>query len=315
MPPAKRKIPKKRNKQKEKYIKYRPELIFLLISGWCLKKKENKMKIIFRIFFALLLLCFISCKKQKTEEWFVIEKNGSMRDSLCSLNDNGFFSTTKYYKRRNKTLKKGNKPIPVEELPIKLISEQYNWHFSLQIILDSTNRVYMYLGEEKGQEKDHGIHYDDDWKSRFPLYSDYTGLRPEYLLAFDSKYFVDFLKANNDIFGFDINDRDSIFTAVIASTTDTIKNPVLYQLRDLIKGKMNKHFLIRKTSEEENVVLYHKRRNIPYHPEKWRWSTHFLDGRHRPFTPSYDSLERKTTVIYKAVPIMKRQIKRVRHVC
>ena len=271
------------------------------------------MKLLNKIFIcALLLPSLLSCKKEKAEEWFVIEKNGSMRDSLCSLNGDGFFSTIKSeHQIRNKKPQKGELS-PSYIIPVQIHTVQNNWYFDIQFIIDSNNTVYVYQIERRLNGR-FIKHFTDNNQSN-PLFSNYIGLRPEHLLAFDSKYFVDFLKANNDIFGFDINDRDSAFMAVIATTTDTIKNPVLYQLRDLIKGSMSKTFLIRKTSEEENVVLYHKRRHIPFHPEQWRWSTHFLDGKHRPFTSSYDSLERNTAVVFKAAPGIKRQIKRMRHI-
>lgn len=237
----------------------------------------------------LLLICLASCKKEKAEEWFVITENESMCDSLSSLSGDGF--------------QKGG-------ILLNHGQAYRNRYYELQFILDANDSVYIYQNEIIYKRQIYSC-TDEEIGS---LYSNYIGLRPEHFITFDSKYFVDFLKANNDIFGFNINDRDSSFIAVIASTTDTIKNPVLYQLRDLIKGNGQKFFLIRKTTEEENAVLYHKRRDIPYHPEKWHWSTHFLDGKHRPFTPSYDSLERNTAVIYKAVPSIKRQIKRVRHI-
>ena len=259
------------------------------------------MKLLNTIFIcALLLPGLLSCKKEKAEEWFVIEKNGSMRDSITYIGGNGFYSSV-FAKRKNNDT--NDLQIHLYHAPVK------HWYCDFQIILDSDKMVYVFETEKLDHTKK--IRTDEDLSYQ---YSNYIGLRPEHLLAFDSKYFVDFLKANNDIFGFDINDRDSAFMAVIATTTDTIKNPVLYQLRDLIKGSKNKTFLIRKTSEEENVVLYHKRRHIPFHPEQWRWSTHFLDGKHRPFTSSYDSLEHNTAVVFKAAPGIKRQIKKVRHI-
>ncbi|MFM2293288.1 MAG: hypothetical protein RIS29_3101 [Bacteroidota bacterium] len=259
------------------------------------------------LIYPLLLLSLLSCKKEKAEEWFVITDEASSIDSLSYIDDHGIANG--YMSLRHQ-----DKNHIVKKLK-RTIGPNKNWYYDLQIILDSTDKVYIYQTELKKK-----LPLNDCWDDNirdfrlFPPYSNYIGLRPEHLLAFDSKYFVDFLKANNDIFGFDINDRDSAFMAVIATTTDTIKNPVLYQLCDLIKGSKHKRFLIRKTSEEENVVLYHKRRHIPFHPDKWRWSTHFLDGRHRPFTSSYDSLEHNTAVVFKAAPGIKRQIKKVRHI-
>jgi hypothetical protein len=49
--------------------------------------------------------------------------------------------------------------------------------------------------------------------------------------------------------------------------------------------------LVRKTTEEENVVMYYKRRNIEYHPEKIKWSTNFIEGKYKPFTNEYQSVE------------------------
>ena len=120
---------------------------------------------------------------------------------------------------------------------------------------------------------------------------------------------VQFIKNNNDIFNIDTLDDDNcaeIFT--VASIADTIKNVAFYDLERLLSknGIMRHHLyagLIRRTTEEENVVIYHKKNNIPYDPMKINWSQDFIDGEHAPFTKGYDSLEQKMVYKNKAINI------------
>jgi hypothetical protein len=197
------------------------------------------------------------------------------------------------------------------------------WFTNLVFIMDSTDRVYLYqaemepakskmkstnsLGccktERKAQEQvDDKIIYNYD----FP---NYTGLRPEYLTAIDSRYIIPFLKLNMDIFQLDTN-RKGYMLFYIASNEDTICNEAFYELTKFVSKNISREnhifYLVRPTTEEENMVIYHKRRNIDYFPEKINWTTNFINGKAKPFTKEYNDIEYKTDVLYKAKETFKK---------
>jgi hypothetical protein len=63
--------------------------------------------------------------------------------------------------------------------------------------------------------------------------------------------------------------------------------------------------ILRKTTEEENVVLFHKKNKIKYNPQSIHWSNHFINGKCKPFTSQYDSLENRLKLKYHAISSFK----------
>lgn len=236
------------------------------------------------IFVGIVILCFTfnSCKKQSK---IIITENTSIRDSL--------------------------KVLGVLSKPVELIGPKKNWYTPLVIILDSTDKVYLYQTETiskpyvpKNPLQKYDYEIEGGENSKETEYSNYIGLRPEHMLAFESKDFVTFVKNNRDIFKLDtLGKKDSACYFTIASNKDTINNVALYDILKLIttKGGNSKNnriaILLRKTTEEENIVIVHKRKNIKYNPLRIKWSYNFIDGKCRPFTKEYELAE--STMIYK----------------
>jgi len=59
----------------------------------------------------------------------------------------------------------------------------------------------------------------------------------------------------------------------VASYTDTVKSPILEKMLSTFAKKRIPKFLIRKTTLEEEIVLYHKIHNLPYLPDEVEWDT------------------------------------------
>jgi hypothetical protein len=64
-------------------------------------------------------------------------------------------------------------------------------------------------------------------------------------------------------------------------------------------------YYIRRATEEEKNVLSCKRIEKDYDPSQFTWSSKFLDGETKPFTPRYDSLEKHCYLTIKAKEIFK----------
>lgn len=210
----------------------------------------------------------------------------------CHKNDKGYYIISKQdatLTDQEATIKANHKkPIePKYEMP------SFVKYSDIEFIFDSTDRVYITLTKSKNlntQKKDKDIIKD------YP-YPNYIGFAPEDFIAFNSNYFIQFIKDNDDIFLLDTIHRNSSLYFFIASTKDTIKNKAFYELIDLIhknsKGSVCRIFyIVRKTTEEEDKVIYYKRKGIDYRPSELSWSTHFLTGEFRPFTSEYDSIEK-----------------------
>ena len=195
----------------------------------------------------------------------------------------------------------------------------HNFYSNLVIILDSNNQVYLYQTENKYIK--HKSEFIVDTKC-----FNFIDLKPEHLLTFSSENLIQFLKQNDDIFGFDSINKDNNITRLItlATTQDTIKNAAFYSMSKYLKMYMcdyqlsnsmievnnvkslNYNFaILRKTTEEENVVLFHKKNKLKYNPQSLPWSNHFINGKCKPFTSQYDSLENRLKLKSKAIPTFK----------
>ncbi|MEI6853421.1 MAG: hypothetical protein WCL06_11280, partial [Bacteroidota bacterium] len=178
------------------------------------------------------------------------------------------------------------------------------YYTKLIFLFDSTDRVYLYQTSSIDN-------YDTARKYNSEInnfnYPSYIGLKPQHFVSFTSQDFIAFIKNNDDILELDTTKRKYDRFIYIGSNKDTIKNNGYYDLISLIspKSKIPRYrkqvfFITRRTTEEENNVIYYKRRNIPYTPEKIKWSTNFITGNCRPFTKEYDSIEKRMFYIIKA---------------
>jgi len=124
------------------------------------------------------------------------------------------------------------------------------------------------------------------------------------LVTLDAEYFINFIKDNDVFFKLDTNYRKSNRFIYLVTDFDTLKNKGFYEFENLVKtSKYNIRgriiYKVRKTTEEESQVLKFKRSGQIYNPKEIQWSEHFLDGKTRPYTARYDSLEKKFKMTMK----------------
>ena len=162
----------------------------------------------------------------------------------------------------------------------------------------NSSKVYAYQTERTHTSSGNNVDFE---------YPNYIGLNPEYLLTIDSENFVSFLENNNDIFGiFPDNSVQPII--YLASQTDTVKNIALTQLWKKLKdSKSRTFFSVRRTTEEENIVLSYKKKNKEFLPEKVKWSSNFYNGKVKPFTKDYKEIEETNQLIRKAKETFKKK--------
>lgn len=234
------------------------------------------MKVQSYLFFTLIICIYTNCKRENAskpiqEEYIVISKEDSL---------------SKAYEQKNKVLR-------------PFVPQELKWYTDLVVIMDSKDKVYLYQTERKSISE----------KAKYD-YPNYIDLRPEYLITIDSKDFVSFLKNNNDIFGIFPNQENLINPFYIVSETDTIKNKAILDLnKALSKEKSRTFYLLRKTTEEENVVLKFKKSQQNFEPENLNWSTEFYNGQVKPFTKKYEEFEIESKCVVKARETFKKKLR------
>lgn len=236
------------------------------------------------------ILCSGCRNNNSTEKRFIIS-----RDSASI-----FFDCY----RRNDTdcLKKLKYPYP--PLPPGM-----DWYSKLVFIFDSTDRVYLYQTEITENHIRNNTSYSH---TGFP---NFIGLKPQNLIAFRSDQFIDFIKLNNDILNLDSSRVNWNRFVYLASNMDTVLNPAFYELKKMFDNEpftgRRSSYLVRKTTEEENNVIYCKRRSVNYTTQNFKWSANFIDGKHYPLTKEYDSAEKKLEYIIKAKETLKEDCTRL----
>jgi hypothetical protein len=231
-------------------------------------------------FFGLLLLSLSTCRqKTRVRDYYIV-----------STGDSTDFG----HKYANNDLQR-RPPPPTPEIL------ESSFYYKTVVIFDSSDLVYLYqtdlLTNENSTIKNVSgciIDKDDDFQ-KLKKYPNYLGLRTENILKFSNNNFIEFIKTNDDIFMLDTTAK-CVRILIIASNKDTITNSAFYNLMTLIVKKQKTikkvHYIIRLTTEEENKVIFYKRRNLKYNPETIKWSTKFLNGKYQPFTSQYDSVEK-----------------------
>lgn len=177
-------------------------------------------------------------------------------------------------------------PPPPPPPPPKIVTIT-GLYTKIVILLDSSDAVYMYQTDRFRGNGHKNEYYVEK-------YQDIIELKPEHLIRFRSEEFIDFVKQNNDIFHFD--STTSLIRAVyFASNKDTLLNPAFYdfiKLTNANKKSSNVFYDVRRTTEEENYVMYCKRNNIKYEPSNYKWSANSLAASYKPFTKQFDSVQR-----------------------
>jgi hypothetical protein len=232
------------------------------------------MKFNLYFFMIFILFTFTNCKKEIVkEEYYIISK----KDSIT------------------KAEKIVSQIPPPPEAP-----QESKWYSDVVFIMDSKNKVFIYQTETTARNDSVDLGYPN-----------YLGLKPENLLTIESDNFNSFIENNNDIFQIIPipNKNNSNVFFYIASETDTIKNKALNNLWKLLgKTKSPAIFFVRRTTEEENIVLKYKRNGNEYNPESIDWSKKFYNGKVSPFTKDYETLELKTHCLRKAKETFKKHV-------
>lgn len=168
------------------------------------------------------------------------------------------------------------------------------WYSELVMIFDTTDLIYLYQTECEFFRRGR---IEQELAPRF------IGLTPDHLVVLRSRYIMDFLHDNDNVFMLDTVHKKECRILHMASVSDTIKNPAFYEIREKIKdnGRNGNVFsMIRKTTEEENIVLSCKKKGMEYNPKEWNWSDNFIDGHCNPFSERYEYLVNASGFIIRA---------------
>lgn len=96
----------------------------------------------------------------------------------------------------------------------------------------------------------------------------FINLSPEKFKKIPNSKLNEFLKTN-----FPVTNEERLFLSV-GSSRDSFQSPKLQKISDYLDKKL-KHsiFVIRHTTQEEEVVLDYKKRKIPYDYHKIKWDS------------------------------------------
>lgn len=252
-------------------------------------KMINKLKKINFIIVLSFLIGFFSCEKSLTKgELYIISKQDSLErvkpDSIAKL----------------------------LSLPLGM-----DFYYDIVVIFDSIDKVYLYQTKlikpdyrfvdfTNGKNAKGSFDKLDFKRHKFP---NFIELHPDNLLTFESNSFIEFIKSNNDIFKLDTIRGNSIKLLYIASVCDTIRNKAFYDFKKYISTvRKNANpiiSIIRRTTEEEDSVLFFKRKKLEYIPQRINWTSNFIAGKFKPCTKEYDSVEKIISYKVKAIITIK----------
>jgi len=178
------------------------------------------------------------------------------------------------------------------------------YYSNIVMIFDTSNNIYLYQVDiygKNGEIIEKGL--GQTWCCGDEEYPFFLDLTPNDLITINANYFIDFIKDNDCFFRLDTNYKSTNRFLYLVSDFDTIKNKGFYELLDYIKTSKNEknrvYYIIRGSTEEERQVLKYKRSVDYYDPKSINWSENFLDGKTKPFTLKYDSLEKRFEMIIK----------------
>jgi len=149
-----------------------------------------------------------------------------------------------------------NKPKSPKEPPPPPMPEYGSFNF----IVDTGGQTYFYQ-LQLGKPKCVSVNDDD-------LTPPFIGLQPENIVQVAQSNLAEFIKGN-------ILYLDKYYKYVsIASFTDTVKATSLKDIINIFSDTTNKAtYSIRKTTQEEAIVLDHKKRQIYYDPYSVHWDS------------------------------------------
>ncbi|HWJ29047.1 MAG TPA: hypothetical protein VNS32_21060 [Flavisolibacter sp.] len=145
-------------------------------------------------------------------------------------------------------------------------------------IVDTTGSIYYYqfqLGKSTGEDGINDV--------LTPLF---INLQPEGIVQVPQAILQEFIKSN--ILSLD---KDYRFVSV-ASPVDTVTTPSFESLMDILSDTTSHvKYSIRKITQEEEVVLDHKKRQIYYDPSSIKWDSTRIWFPSRFKTPKFETAE------------------------
>lgn len=141
----------------------------------------------------------------------------------------------------------------IQNLSFKL---EHAYYASANFILADTNKIFFY------RDYSHFARCMPPIDNR-PTFID---LDPRDIIQLPASSIGEFIELNFS--------REEMFNSIaIASYTDTITSPILEKMFSAFAKKRLPKFLIRRTTLEEEIVIYHKTHNLVYLPYKVKWDT------------------------------------------
>jgi hypothetical protein len=241
----------------------------------------------------IIISLILSCSQKRANfDYYVFSKQDSINSIWrYDLNNNQYYP-----------------PPPPPPPPPELA-----WYSNVVIIFDTLNRIYLYQTECIQGKVSNNINDPYIIPEKCP---NFINLIPNHIITLHLNYFLDFISDNDEFFRLDTNYREFHRIIYLVSDFDTITNQGYYNLIKHIKTDKNKrariYYILRRTTEEEKNVLYCKRIKKYYNPQDFNWSTNFFDGKTRPFTNRYDSLENISGFLIKSGETFKPEMTRLR---
>lgn len=166
---------------------------------------------------------------------------------IVSCNDN------QVLERKEKETYIISKRDSIQNLSFKL---EHTYYASANFILVDTNKVFFYKDYSSFARCAPTI-------DNRPIFID---LHPRDIIQLPTSSIGEFIELNFS--------REEMFNSIaIASYTDTIKSPVLEKMFSTFAKKRLPKFLVRRTTLEEEIVIYHKTHNLAYLPYDVEWDT------------------------------------------
>lgn len=140
----------------------------------------------------------------------------------------------------------------IQNLSFKL---EHAYYATANFILADTNKVYFYKDYSSAATCAPPI-------DNRPIF---INLDPRDIIQLPASSIGEFIELNFS--------REMYNSIAVASYTDTIKSPILEKMLSAFAKKRLPKYIIRRTTLEEEIVLYHKTHNLPYLSDEVEWDT------------------------------------------
>lgn len=143
--------------------------------------------------------------------------------------------------------------------PPPLFFESY--YSKHNIVIDSLGCLYYFMHKDRGGVCGTGFDHDSIYPASF------ISLSPKDLILIPKNGIDKFIWSNIT----DSLKLDSPVYVMVGSARDSFYSPELSKIALAIENKSG-HIILRRTTQEEEVVLDHKKKGIPYNPKLIIWN-------------------------------------------